>query len=370
MKFKHVLSILGLLVVLAVSSWSMSMAMPTTAPTPEAPEKTTTPEAKIPEESTPFVIRVEPTFTPFAEVENQLTVDDLPVGHPGNYVNVTFGYWLKYPEDWYTGFGDRPLLVSLSNLDPGTHNRESMRREGCLIEVKASPNIYGLPVRDIATQLPKAFPNAEYFDLDGLPAVRSQQVSEDESLSSEWGHVLHHDRLFVIRLDYSPGAEDTCRPVWEELLSSWRWFEPEMAIYRNTDFGYAISHPRDWHRFNPWQEGISISSEDPMSVLTWEELLKKGMVVETDVLENLEGLLLKEWLAAQEWEIDLTTDIPLDGVIGVRVLREGPSPEVQEMAGYFLGPQGRIYEVACRFPYDRRWEFRPIGNAILYSFVF
>ena len=49
---------------------------------------------------------------------------------------------------------------------------------------------------------------------------------------------------------------------------------------------------------------------------------------------------LKEWLAAQDWEIDLTNDIPLNGLIGVRVLREGPSPEIQEMSGYFQGPLG------------------------------
>jgi hypothetical protein len=82
------------------------------------------------------------------------------------------------------------------------------------------------------------------------------------------------------------------------------------------------------------------------------------------------NLPLKEWLAAQDWEIDLTNDIPLDGLIGVRVLREGPSPEIQEMSGYFQGPLGGINVVTCRYPADRQWEFRPIANAISYSFSF
>ena len=82
------------------------------------------------------------------------------------------------------------------------------------------------------------------------------------------------------------------------------------------------------------------------------------------------NLPLKEWLAAQDWEIDLTNDIPLDGLIGVRVLREGPSPEIQEMSGYFQGPPGGINVVTCRYPADRQWELRPIANAISYSFSF
>jgi hypothetical protein len=57
-------------------------------------------------------------------------------------------------------------------------------------------------------------------------------------------------------------------------------------------------------------------------------------------------------------------------MVGVRVLREGPSPEIQEMTGYFQGPLGGIYVVTCRYPADREWEFRPIANAIIYSFSF
>jgi hypothetical protein len=94
------------------------------------------------------------------------------------------------------------------------------------------------------------------------------------------------------------------------------------------------------------------------------------MLVQTDVYDNPELMPLKEWLAAQDWQVDLTNDIPIEGLIGVRVLREGPIPETQEMSGYFQGPLGKIYEVTCLYPADRQWEFRPIANAILYSLSF
>jgi hypothetical protein len=79
---------------------------------------------------------------------------------------------------------------------------------------------------------------------------------------------------------------------------------------------------------------------------------------------------LKAWLTSQEWQPDLTNDIPLDGIVGVRVLREGPSPGIQEMSGYFQGPLGKIYVVTCLYPVDGQGEFRPIANAIIYSFEF
>ena len=77
---------------------------------------------------------------------------------------------------------------------PETGMRKKNVGEGCLIEAQASPNIYGLPVQDIAAQIPQAFPNGENVDLDGIPAVLSQQANEDGSVSSEWVHVVHHDR--------------------------------------------------------------------------------------------------------------------------------------------------------------------------------
>jgi hypothetical protein len=73
------------------------------------------------------VVDVEPTMTPAPANEDQIGVRDLTLGQPGHYVNLTYGYQLQYPPAWYTGFGNRPLLVSFSNLDPGSHNRLSMR---------------------------------------------------------------------------------------------------------------------------------------------------------------------------------------------------------------------------------------------------
>jgi len=308
----------------------------TATPTPKKP--TAAPLSTMP------VIEAEPTSTP-PPGDDRVSIGDLPMGQAGNYVNLSFGYHLQYPPTWYTGFGSRPLLVSLSNLDPGTHNRLSMRLEGCLIEVRASTNVYGLTLQDIKAQLPRAFHGAEDLELAGEPALRVRQSSKENPF-------------------------EICHPAWENLLSTWEWFEPEFAVYRNLTYGYAISYPRHWYRFNPQEQGISISSQDPTNLTNLEKFLERAMLVETDVFDNPNNLPLKEWLAAQDWKIDLTNDIPLDGLIGVRVLREALSPEIQEMSGYFQGPLGKIYKVTCLYPADQQWEFRPIANAILYSFSF
>ena len=174
----------------------------------------------------------------------------------------------------------------------------------------------------------------------------------------------------MITVDYASGAR-ICSPAWQEMFDRWEWFTPQFAVYRNTDFGYAVSLPRSWYRFNAEERGISSSSHDPSSVTDLQELLLETMVVETTVLDNPDDVPLKEWLAAQEWQPDLTNDIPLDGIVGVRVLREGPDPRVQEMSGYFQGPFGKICcGGTCRYPVDRQQEFRPIANAIIYSFEF
>lgn len=355
-------------------SMEASLAGPTAAST-AAPEATATP-ALEPTTTAPVpvfspVVEVEPTATAGPVGDERVSVRDLPLCETGNYVNVTFGYQLQYPQTWYTGFGSRPLLVSFSNLEPGTHNRLSMRAEGCLIEVRASTNVYGLTLQDMRAQLPKAFRNAEEVDLGGESALLVRRSSEENPFESEVVYVDHADRLFVITFEYARGAADTCRPAWEGLLSSWQWFEPEFAVYRNSTYGYAVSHPRRWYRFNPREQGISISSQDPTGMTDLTTFLMQGaMLVQTDVYDNPEMLPLKEWLAAQDWRVDLTNDIPIEGLIGVRVLREGPSPEIQEMSGYFQGPLGKIYEVICLYPADRQWEFRPIANAIIYSFSF
>ena len=59
---------------------------PTATPTPEPPTATPTPE--------PPAIRVEPTLTP-GPGDERARVAELPLGQPGHYVNVTFGYWVQ-----------------------------------------------------------------------------------------------------------------------------------------------------------------------------------------------------------------------------------------------------------------------------------
>jgi hypothetical protein len=331
----------------------------TSTPTPVPPTATPSP--------TPLVVRVEPTLTPLPGDE-RARMGELPLGEPGHYVNVTYGYSVQHPPDWYTGFGNRPLLVSFSDLDPGSHNRSGMRAEGCLIEINAATNIYGFTFEGLIGQMPRSFPDAERFELDGQPALRVRRGSAENPFDSEEVYVEHDQRLFVITFDYAREAGDVCRPVWENVLAGWQWFTPQLAAYRNTDFGYAVSHPRSWYRFNPEARGISISSLDPSQATDLQELVDGAMLVQTTVLDNPDGVPLKEWLAAQEWQSGLTNDIPLDGIIGVRVLREGPAPDIQEMSGYFQGRLGKIYVVTCLFPVDRQKEFRPIANAIIYSF--
>jgi hypothetical protein len=295
---------------------------------------------------------------------------ELPLGAPGNYVNVTFGYWIQYPTQWHTGFGSRPLLVSLSDLDPGTHNRDSMRREGCLIEINAEINIYGFTFEDVMGQMPRSFPDAQPFELDGQPALRVQRSSGDNPYDSELVYVEHENRLFVITFDHARQANESCLPAWESMLSDWQWFTPQFAVYRNEEFGYAVSHPRSWYRFNVEDSGISIASRDPSGASSLLEFLGESMLVETKVLENPSNLTLKEWVAAQDWRLDLTNDISIDGLVGVRIQTQGPSPDVQQMSGIYQGPLGKIYLVTCLYPADRAAEYRPVANAIIYSFEF
>jgi hypothetical protein len=340
------------------------------SPTPTVEASATATPVQPGASPTALTIRLEPTLTPHPR-DDRVSVDDLPIGEPGNYVNVTFGYWLQYPRSWYTGFGNRPLLVSFSNLDPGTRNRDSMRNEGCLIEVNAWVNVYGIPLPDLLAQIPRSFPNAEAFELGGEPAVLVRPTDYEAPVQTETILAQHDDWIITLALDHSRDAAEICRPAWDNLLASWQWFEPDFATYRNTNYGYAISYPRDWYRFNAHERGVLISSVDPTGARDLVELARQGMVVETDRLENPHNLPLKTWLAEQDQDIDLTNDIPLyEGLMGVRVLREGSSPQIQEISGYFEGPLGGIYVVSCRYPVDRQWEFRPLANAILYSFSF
>ncbi len=334
----------------------------TETPTPAEPIATGLPRA--------LVVRVEPTSTPYPG-KSRTSVEELATGEPGHYVNLTFGYWLQYPADWCTGFGNRPLLASFSNLHPGTHNRASMRAEGCLIQVNASINIYGEILQQLLAQASGAFPDASTVELDGEQGVVIPPGNERDAIQTETVLVSHEDVMFALTLDYARDAGAACRPAWENLLDSWRWFTPEFAVYRNTDYAYAISYPREWYRFNATERGIYISSLDPTGITDLVEFLGEAMLIQTDVFENPEHLTLKEWLAQKDWDMDLTNDIPLYGeLVGVRAVGEGPAPGIQRMSGYFQGPRGEVYGVMCYYPADQQWEFRPIANAIIYSFTF
>jgi hypothetical protein len=298
-----------------------------------------------------------------------MNVAYLPFGQAGNYVNATFGYWLQYPPDWHTRFGNRPLLASFSNLDPGTHNRESMRAQGCLIEVNVSPNIYGFTFESVAAQMPRSFPDAEEFLLDGERAWRVWR-SSGSGYDSEWVSVQHADWLYTLTLDSAQQAASVCLPAWDNMLATWRWFAPSFVQYRNATYGYTISHPRQWYRFNAHTAGVSFSSEDPTRVADWIGFLQRAMVVEMNVFDNDRKYALKEWLAAYDLDVHLANDIPLDGLIGVRVITDGPGPGIEAMNGYFQGPLGRVYEISCLYPAAEKWQYRPIANAIIYSFGF
>jgi len=336
----------------------------TAAPTLESATATPLPTAQV------QVVEVASTDTPRSG-DAKTELGDLPLGQKEHYVNLTFGYHLRHPADWYTGFGNRPLLVSFSNLDPGTHNRISMRAEGCLVEIRALTNVQGLTLQAMRPQLALPFNKVEDLKLGGEPALRVWPRDEEDAFDSEWIYAEHSDRLFLLTFEYATGAGENCRPGWEKMLTTWEWFEPELAVYRNPAYGYAISYPNWWYSFNPTERGISIGSQDPTGMTDVVAFItREEMLIETNVLDNPEGLPLKEWLADQYWEINLTNDIPLDGMVGVRVLRQGPSPEIREMSGYFQGPHGRIYEITCLFPAEKRLEFQSIANAVIYSFSF
>ena len=349
---------------------------PTVMPTRPRNTPTPTPEPTATSEPTPTAtpspgapaVRVEPTLTP-RPGDEEISVALLPIGQPGNVVNVTFGYWLQYPVDWYTNFGNRPLLVSLSDLDPGAHNRQSMREQGCLIEVNASSNIYGFTFETLAAQLPRGFADVREIELGGESAW-SVPRGGDSIWESEWVHVQHDGRLFTLVYASAREAEDVCLPAWENMLATWRWFEPSLAEYRNPSYGFAISYPRRWYLFNAHQAGISISDQDPAGITDWPGFMQSAMVVETNVFDNDRRLPLKEWLAAYNLDVHLANDIPLDELVGVRVITDGPGPGIEAMNGYFQGPLGRIYEISCLYPADQKWVYRPIANAIIYSFNF
>ncbi len=336
---------------------------PTDTPAPEPAVEEPVGTSGIP------IANIQPTATPLSD-SNTISVRDLPIGDLGEYINVNLGYWAHYPTTWYTGFGSRPLLVSFSNLDPGAHNRESMREQGCLIELNATSNIYGFTMDSLMAQLPLSFPDAKTTTLDGRPAVLVTRSNEENTYDREWLYVEAGDRLLTLTLEYARDHKDECRTAWDEMLAKWRWFEPDVIDYQNTAHGYAVSHPRRWFRFNEREAGITLSSVDPTEREFVSELLVDGMVIHTTVLDNPNNLPLKQWVAENEGEVEQSNDIPLGDILGVRVTRNDPSGELQEMSGYFQGPLGKIYIVNAIYPVAQQWDFRPIANAVIYSFSF
>ncbi len=309
-----------------------------------------------------------PTATLLAD-SDVVPVRELGVGEIGHYVNVTYGYDLRYPSEWFTGFGTRPVLVSFSNLDPGATNRDGMRANGCLIEITASTNTYSFSLSTLAAQSPQTYEGALETDLDGVPAVLMVQENAGQPFRSEVLQVIAHDHFFLLTFEYSMEQEAECRPVWDEMQASWRWFEPDMVPYRNQIYGYSISHPRRWFEYSSTDQGIFISSIDPSTVTSAEELARAGMVIHTHLYENSELLPLREFLVRNIGNLGLTNDVNLGNLLGVRALKDGPVG-TEMMTGYFQGPLGRIYVIDILYPANRYQEFRPIANAIIYSFDF
>jgi hypothetical protein len=314
-------------------------------------------------------IVLEPTLAPATDQEG-IDVADLELAEPGRYSNIALGYRFMYPAEWHTGFGERPVLVSLSNLDPGNYNRESIRTEGCLIEARVSTNVYGYTLQSLQGQLPSAFRDVVESLLDGEPAYLVADPQPAQGYYAEHLYATHEERMIVLSMQQGIGMEGICQPAWDQVRATWEWFVPEVATYRNSEYGFALSYPRQWFRFNSHERGIWISSTDPSDVRDVADLALNGMLVEIDVDDNAGDLDLQAWLLANSRDQGISSSISLDGLRGVRMLSQDDEPGIQEMAGYYLGPLGRLYTVRCRYPLDRQWEFRPIANGILYSWTF
>ncbi len=333
-------------------------AEPTLAPEP------TPVEVAAAAEPTPIVVVPAPGRDATAAT---VLVSSLPLGTAGEYVNLTYGYRTSYPPDWFTGFGNRPILVSFSDLDPGTHNRDSMRADGCLVEISAANNVFGLSLVDVVAQMPRSFPNAEGFELGGTWAVRTPSLAPDGA-GGERVQVAHGEMLFSLSLDYAAGAEERCGEAWDGILDSWTWIEPALSSYRNPERGFGLSYPSNWTTLSDDANGLMVTSVADSSDADPASLALEGMVVSTRFVPNEENLPLKAWLEAYADPSGITNDIPLSTLIGVRTLRDGTVAGTQEMSGTFQGPEGNIIVITCAYPSDRQWEFRSIANAVLYSF--
>ena len=349
--------------------------VPAEAPAVEPTEAPAEAPAEVPsEEPTVAAPLAEATVPPPQEAESveereAADIMELNVGAPGRYVNVAFGYLVDYPENWYTGFGSRPLRASFSNLDPGSTNRDNMRASGCLIEVVAEANIYGFTLQTLMTQLPQSFENAEMFMLGGVEAVRIRNSNPNVPYDNEQVQVVAGGRLFSISAAMARGQEAVCLPAWESFLSGWSWFTPDFTTYRNVTYGYSLSYPTPWQVVAETEQGITLSSQDPAGKSSIEEMAGDGFAMQMQIYPNDALLPLKAWIAANVAEPGLTNDIQLDTLLGVRSIVDLPDG-LQKMTGYFQGPLGKIYVVECFYPAQRASEFRPIANAMLYSFSF
>ena len=315
----------------------------------------------------PGDVKVEPTRP---ARPGTVEIDELALGEPGTYQNLVYGYQLAYPETWYTGFGNRPVVVLFSNLDPAEQNREAMRSQGCLVEIRATANIYDLSLDEIVAQMPKAFAGAVAIDLDGEPALRVSQSESSQATASETIYVEHQDQLFVISIEYSLDESEHCLRGWNLMIDSWKWFEPASALYKNREYGYGIAVPNTWYLFSRSESSLWISSTDPEILYASDAPLSMGMLVATDVFENVENLTLREWV---QWHVpagSLTDEMQANGLVGMRVQSAGPQAGILQAVGYYLGPLGRVYQVTCYYPQDLADQYEPITNEILYSFSF
>jgi hypothetical protein len=110
------------------------------------------------------------------------------------------------------------------------------------------------------------------------------------------------------------------------MLTSWLWFAPEFAVHGKTYHRHAVTFPNKWYRWNLQERRMAFSSGGPNGVTDLTEYSKKAMLVTTDSPGNPDGQGSQARLQAQDSGLGPTNDIPVDGLIGVYVLRQGRSP--------------------------------------------
>jgi hypothetical protein len=201
-------------------------------------------------------------------------------------------------------------------------------------------------------------------------AVRIRQDNPNAPYDRELVQVIARGgHIVTISAEMARSAADICQPVWEAMLASWESFTPDFEVYRNHQFGFALSHPQEWAAQERSDGSTLISSQELTTDGDLAQLAQTGMIVHTTVAENPAMLPLKEWLQTNVEPLGLSNDIDQGALRGVRTVADG-ADGVQTMTGFFQGPLGKIYRIDCSYPEARQWEYRPIANAILYSFSF